>query len=274
MTPELFPRAPKQTRLSITPLNPCEAFRAALELSPLLAQTEAVIRTRVGRLEGPDGLERRLALQMAANPLAYRLATPEGAVAVKAPREESPIEAVAYRDPSEALTRRLISALRRRPITSARLLAADGASCWRSMGAFIHPDGQGIVLDFCASAEIPGHLRRLVQTLRAPEAVRASPLVHAVAAMVALLSIHPLPDGNGRMARSLAQAILVQKSLIRGPVLPLGPILKINGAAHAGAFRAAAFQADWRPILTFFAAAFARTAHAVAALQGAPDRSA
>jgi len=74
---------------------------------------------------------------------------------------------------------------------------------------------------------------------------------------------------NGHLARAVAQAILLHRGLIRGPVLPLGPILKINGAAHAGTLRAAEFQADWQPIFTLYAAAFARTAQAVAALSGA-----
>ena len=73
-------------------------------------------------------------------------------------------------------------------------------------------------------------------------------------------------DGNGRLSRALAQAILARRNVLDLPVLPLGPVLRANARHHAGAMRLFASSANRDTYLSTFARAALRTAHAVLAL--------
>lgn len=222
-----------------------------------------------------DGLERQLACLVAVNPDGYRIPLIAGAPIVPPHAEVSPLACVANRPPSEQAVRRLQHIASRGPIsvphllTAAALLSGTPQSI-RTSDVQIRPDGDGVSLVFGPAAQIRPHLRQLLRFITTPSPTQGH--AKAFIAMAILLSIHPLADGNGRLARALAQAVLAQQSLLRGPVLPLGPIIKLNDYAHAGAFRAVILHNDWEKLLRFYAAASERTARAVAALLGVQVR--
>jgi len=56
--------------------------------------------------------------------------------------------------------------------------------------------------------DVPVEMRRLVEQLRSPEFVSASPVMQAAYAHYAFVQIHPFADGNGRVSRALASIFL------------------------------------------------------------------
>lgn len=51
------------------------------------------------------------------------------------------------------------------------------------------------------------------------------PIYFAIGAMMEFLTIHPFPDGNGRVARGLFQLVLADKLDLPAPVFPLLPLM-------------------------------------------------
>lgn len=222
-------------------------------------------------LVGFDKLERRLAYLVAVNPDAYRLPMIDGAPIVRPHGEVSALTSVMQRIDSEPAVQRLQRIARCMPLSVQHLLGTAERLCGkpqaiREGNVRIRPDGDGQSVMFGPAAKVRIELRRLLRFIEAP--CSASGFAQAFVAMAMLLSIHPLDDGNGRLARAVMQAVLAKRGILHGPVLPLGPVIKLNDYVHAGAFRAVALHGDWEKLLHFYAAASERTARAVAGLTG------
>jgi len=75
------------------------------------------------------------------------------------------------------------------------------------------------------------------------------PLLHAIGIYFDTLLIHPLPDGNGRLARLLFQAALRQTIGLSAPVFPLGPACAANRPALIAAYLAWEFDRNAQPLV-------------------------
>jgi len=74
-------------------------------------------------------------------------------------------------------------------------------------------------------------------------------LLHAIGIYFDTLLIHPLPDGNGRLARLLFQAALRQTIGLSAPVFPLGPACAANRPALIAAYLAWEFDRNAQPLV-------------------------
>ncbi|MFI5532994.1 Fic family protein [Kitasatospora sp. NPDC051853] len=99
------------------------------------------------------------------------------------------------------------------------------------------PDGEKFTI---ATAAGPQLRQRIAHWYHWGTRTTAHPLDAAALAMAGLLTIHPFPDGNGRMARLLAQCDLVGANLLPGLLLDLEAWSEQHHAAHDTALVAAA----------------------------------
>jgi Fic family protein len=81
------------------------------------------------------------------------------------------------------------------------------------------------------------------------------PLLHAIAVYYETLLIHPLRDGNGRLARLLFQLSLRQTIGLKAPIFPLGPACAANRPALLAAYLAWEFDRNAQPLVNFILAA-------------------
>ena len=88
----------------------------------------------------------------------------------------------------------------------------------RSRATVIWPDGRVVDVPVEPGAELREHMERWHGW---GSATVAAPLDAAALAMAQLLTIHPFPDANGRVARLLAQCDLVAAGLLPGLLLDL-----------------------------------------------------
>jgi Fic family protein len=109
-------------------------------------------------------------------------------------------------------------------------------------------------LEFVAPDQVKPRFDRLLHRLNETEP-RLHPLLHAIAVYYETLLIHPLRDGNGRLARLLFQLSLRQTTGLRAPVLPLGPACAANRPALVGAYLAWEFDRNAQPLVDFILAA-------------------
>ena len=175
-----------------------------------------------------------------------------------------------YRPVSEPATVRLIEKARVKPLTNVHLLNAAASllgapTHWRTRGHELFPDSSGLVVRFPGPERVRDGLRQTLRFANNRDSV-LPPLAQAAASAAALLALHPVPDGNGRLSRALAQAVLARRDVLDRPALPLGPVLRANALRYAGALRLFASGADWDLYISLFARAALRTAHAVLAL--------
>ncbi|MCF3181627.1 Fic family protein [Streptomyces polychromogenes] len=112
------------------------------------------------------------------------------------------------------------------------------------------PDGQTFSIATAAGAQLR---ERIENWHHWGTRTTAHPLDAAALSMVALLTIHPFPDANGRTARLLGQCDLVAAGLIPGLLLDLDAWAEEHRAEHDTALVAAA-DGD----LTHWGALFAR----------------
>ena len=235
-----------------------------------IAEAEtAIALIRTARIDA-TGLEWRLTASVSCNPDGYRV-RPDPRIPPIAAKDEYALRPDAARRPQvEPATARLMAIARHRPLTTAHLINAlaslTGApSCWRTTGHSLFPDASGLVVRFPSHEQIQGGLRQILRFANDRKCV-LPPLAQAGASVAALLALHPVADGNGRLSRALAQAVLARRDILDRPLLPLGPVLRANARHYAGAMRLFATAADWDLYISLFARAALRTAHAVLAL--------
>ncbi|CAN3979457.1 Fic family protein [Kitasatospora purpeofusca] len=122
------------------------------------------------------------------------------------------------------------------------LVAADpnipgGGGFRRTTARITWPDGQRFVVAVAPGRPLHGHIERWYRW-----GVRTtSPALDTAALqMLRLFTVHPFPDGNGRIARLLAQCDLVGAGLLPGLLLDLDGWVDAEREAHDRAVVAAA----------------------------------
>ncbi|HEY0116788.1 MAG TPA: Fic family protein [Allosphingosinicella sp.] len=117
----------------------------------------------------------------------------------------------------------------------------------------------GHYLEFVSAEQVRPRFDRLVRRLNvtSPD---IHPLLHAIAVYYETLLIHPLRDGNGRLARLLFQLSLRQTIGLRAPILPLGPASAASRPVLIAAYLAWEFDRDAQPLVDFVVAALAALA--------------
>lgn len=87
------------------------------------------------------------------------------------------------------------------------------------------------------------------------------PLVKAGLLHVQFETIHPFLDGNGRLGRLLIALFLVDKSVLREPLLYLSLYLKTHRTAYYQHLQDVRLKGDWETWLEFFLQGVAETAN-------------
>lgn len=164
------------------------------------------------------------------------------------------------RPPSELAARHLWERLAAGPIEVPDLLAAakllGGLPRLRKEPMRTTPFASGHMLEYAAPDKVPARLAGLLRRVNAPPS-GADPLIHATGVYFEALLIHPLPDGNGRLARLLFQAALQRTIELRAPVFPLGPACAINRPLLIASYFAWEFDGDAQPLVNFIRATLA-----------------
>ncbi|MFJ8432136.1 Fic family protein [Kitasatospora sp. NPDC094019] len=141
------------------------------------------------------------------------------------------------------------------------LVAADpnipgGGGFRRATARITWPDGQRFVITVAPGRPLLGQMERWYRW----GTRTSSPALDAAALqMLRLFTVHPFPDGNGRIARLLAQCDLVGAGLLPGLLLDLDGWVDANREAHDLAVVAAA-DGDLPRWGALFARAVAETA--------------
>lgn len=152
---------------------------------------------------------------------------------------------------------------------AALLLAATPAGAapatLRSSAVMLEADADGTRVEFGPWNDVPARLRLLWAAHRA-SALPAS--VRAIAALALLLNIHPLEDGNGRLARLLFQVTLNagQADVL---YLPLKEAIDVSDGGFEIRLRDAEVNANWAPLLLWFNTVFLAVSEAATASAGA-----
>ncbi len=130
------------------------------------------------------------------------------------------------RPPSELAAKILWERATAGPLRKVDLLAAaessGGAAGLRTGIMTTTPFPSGHYREFVAPEQVRSRFDRLLRRLNETEP-KLHPLLHAIAIYYETLLIHPLRDGNGRLARLLFQLSLRQTIGLSAPILPLGP---------------------------------------------------
>jgi hypothetical protein len=167
------------------------------------------------------------------------------------------------RPPAEVAARALWDRLAAGPLRLDDLLSAAGSlggePRLRTRPARTTAFASGHVLEYAAPDRVPARLERLLGRVNAA-APALHPLLHAVGIYQECLLIHPLPDGNGRLARLLFQVSLHRTLGLRAPVFPLGPACAANRPALIAAYLAWEFDGEAGPLVDLIAAALEQLA--------------
>lgn len=162
------------------------------------------------------------------------------------------------RPPSELAAQHLWKRLAAGPLTQADLLEASrllgGEARLRSGAMHTKPFASGHYKVFVPRDQVEPRLDRLLQRINTGTP-QLHPLLHAVGIFFETTLIHPLPDGNGRLARLLFQMALRRTIGLKAPILPLGPACAANRVALTAAFLAWEFDRDAQPLVDFVTAA-------------------
>lgn len=117
--------------------------------------------------------------------------------------------------------------------------------------------------------EALGDLEKFLHDTESLPALLHFGLVHAQ-----FETIHPFPDGNGRVGRLLITLLLCQRGILRRPLLYLSHFFKKNRAEYYDRLMAVRESGHWEQWLKFFlrgvvevSASATGTAHAILALQ-------
>lgn len=122
----------------------------------------------------------------------------------------------------------------------------------RTKRKYTQADGHGRRNEFLDPAEVPAALALICETWNEAPALDW-PLMSALWILVSTLNTHPFKDGNGRLARALANAVLIRSGLSHHGPLPLGPLAHATRGNFKIAANRAAFLQDWMPISRVFA---------------------
>jgi Fic/DOC family len=252
--------------------GPLRTTRAAAEFDDVLA---AICQVNDGLPQGwPIGLEQKL--------LARKLgALPLDVASIRSPLvanlrylhiAEREHERRLGRPPSELAAQHLWEQRAAGPLTQADLLEAarllGGEARLRIGGMETSRFESGHYLAFVAREQVEPRLDRLLRRINRGEP-RLHPLLHAVGIYFEATLIHPLSDGNGRLARLLFQLALRQTIGLKAPILPLGPACAANRALLTAAYLAWEFDRNAQPLVDLVAGALRQL---VELYGGAPGR--
>ncbi|MFJ1702640.1 Fic family protein [Kitasatospora sp. NPDC088346] len=138
-----------------------------------------------------------------------------------------------------------------------------GGGFRRTTARVTWPDGSRFVIAVAPGRALHGHLERWYRWTTGTD---SPDLDVAALGMLRLFTVHPFPDGNGRIARLLAQCDLVGAGLLPGLLLDLEGWVDGNREEHDLAVVAAA-DGDWARWGAVFARAVTETArHRTAAI--------
>jgi len=87
------------------------------------------------------------------------------------------------------------------------------------------------------------------------------PLLKAALAHVQFETIHPFPDGNGRLGRLLITLLLYEQKVLRQPILYLSLYFKTHRRDYYELLNKVRLNGDWEAWLEFFAEAVVSTAN-------------
>jgi Fic family protein len=86
------------------------------------------------------------------------------------------------------------------------------------------------------------------------------PLIHAALIHYQFETIHPFPDGNGRIGRLLIPLVLLERKALRQPFLYLSPVLETQKDSYMDRMLAVSREGAWIEWLRFFLNAAGRSA--------------
>lgn len=185
-------------------------------------------------------------------------------------RDSGHVDHLLARPPSELAAWRLWKLLDQRKIGPAALLdiarLTGGKAAFRTMPARTTPFASGHVIAFLHADRITVRLDALTHRLVDPPA-DLPPLLHAIGVYVETLLIHPLADGNGRLARLLLLGALKGPLGLTAPIAPLGPALANHRAHLISAYLAWQFDRDPIPLVRLILSAVRRTSEVIKALK-------
>jgi Fic/DOC family len=132
-------------------------------------------------------------------------------------------------------------------------LAVDAgvtAAAIRSGPSAIQPDGQGVQIAFTAYEQILPRLNAIAaftRDYRVPTSFRA------IALQAAILNLHPLHDGNGRVSRALFNCVLWGEHLCPELYIPVYELRRYAPHTFEICLRSAEIQDNWHPITKLYA---------------------
>lgn len=100
-------------------------------------------------------------------------------------------------------------------------------------------------------------LAEIASYLEATRRDHIHPLLVAAALHYQIVAIHPFADGNGRVARFLAELCLLQAGVV-SPALPLTLIFRRHYAGYLARLAGVTLKEDWNKWIRFFCAAIAQ----------------
>ena len=112
----------------------------------------------------------------------------------------------------------------------------------------------GEAMEFLWLPHVRGRLDRLIGLVLEAQP-QLPPVAHAIAILFETLVVHPLQDGNGRLARLLFQGSLRRTLGLRSPVFPLGPAFAANRRFLLSAYLAWHLDHEPGPLVHFVQAA-------------------
>jgi len=118
---------------------------------------------------------------------------------------------------------------------------------FRSLEARTAPDSRNCSVVYPDAKHSLPRVQAICNRLASLSATSAMATV--VWCMTAFLNAHPLPDGNGRVARLLFALGAHRAGLISGPWLALGPLVYASNGAFEIAVRRAEIQSRWQPLI-------------------------
>lgn len=170
------------------------------------------------------------------------------------------------RPPSELAAHKLWRALGRDELTADDILDLSahlgGVPRFRSGAATSTSFESGQSIEFLKVELVPRRLDDLLRRV-VESAPPLPPLLHAIGVYFDTLLIHPLVDGNGRLARLLFLGSIHRTMGLKVPIFPLGPAIALHRSHVMKANFAWYFDHDPRPMLSFASAAVSSMAKLV-----------
>lgn len=111
--------------------------------------------------------------------------------------------------------------------------------------------GQTVYVPPQSQIEIRNHMSALESFINAPDEDGIDPLVRMALIHHQFESIHPFPDGNGRIGRIINVLYLVQKGLLDAPILYLSRYITQNKDSYYNLLQSTRDTGDWEPWLLY-----------------------